>query len=496
MQNVETETRCPICRQKVTTFHIKELKNCNIEPYIEKFSKWIQKAELDNKDYQLDAIKWCLNNELNPKSIFNAKSGGILADEMGLGKTIIMLGLTVANPKEHTLVICPPILLEQWENCIINFMNKKPLVYYGTNKQTIDEKVINESTIVLTSYYTLMNKSLLHMVNWDRLIFDEAHHMRNQKKTFEGARQLTTNSCWLVTGTPIQNRLKDLHAYWELLGINKSVYNERSKLLWITREYILRRTKEEVHLEIPNMHEHVIKVPWETDYEKELAEDLHNRLNFTKITKENISTVIQALSGRFILPKYISCRQACIYPPLLKKKLNRYKKKYEDMTERNEKAFTCSSKTNAIINLIKTRNNKNKNKKLIFGHFKDSMNYLKTNLTKLEYETSMITGETTKDERVNIIKNKPDILIMHIQVGCEGLNLQDYKEVYFTSPFWNPAIEDQAVARCHRLGQTEEIHVFRFVMEEFGTHSPTIDEYCLEIQQKKKELLKIYENKN
>ncbi len=129
MLNMETADRCPVCRQEITSYQIRKIKNINIKSYIEKFSKWIGETELDNKDYQLDAIKWCLNHELNPKSIFNAKCGGILADEMGLGKTIIMLGLTLANPTEHTLIVCPPILLEQWENCIFTITKAPPPPY-------------------------------------------------------------------------------------------------------------------------------------------------------------------------------------------------------------------------------------------------------------------------------------------------------------------------------------------------------------------------------
>ena len=82
---------------------------------------------------------------------------------------------------------------------------------------------------------------------------------------------------------------------------------------------------------------------------------------------------------------------------------------------------------------------------------------------------------------------KTDVLVLQIQTACEGLNLQDFNEVYFTSPHWNPAVEDQAVARCHRQGQTKKVEVFRFIMEGHDDASYTLDDYAAEIQQRKRE---------
>ena len=83
----------------------------------------------------------------------------------------------------------------------------------------------------------------------------------------------------------------------------------------------------------------------------------------------------------------------------------------------------------------------------------------------------------------------PEVCLCQIQTASEGLNLQHFQEIYFTSPWWNPALEDQAIARAHRIGQTQKVDVFRFAMKNFGGESKTLDQYCLEVQQKKRAIV-------
>ena len=143
------------------------------------------------------------------------RGGGILADEMGLGKTFQMMGLIAADPKK-TLVVVPPALLDQWRNVLTKFL-EAPAFFHGLKKDTD----FSQSTIVLTTYNILMRKPIQDQ-EWPRVIYDQAHHLRNKNsKKFKGAEALNAKICWMVTGTPIQNRKSDLHSRGEILKIPK-----------------------------------------------------------------------------------------------------------------------------------------------------------------------------------------------------------------------------------------------------------------------------------
>ena len=121
---------------------------------------------------------------------------------------------------------------------------------------------------------------------------------------------------------------------------------------------------------------------------------------------------------------------------------------------------------------------------------------LKSGLTKNGLKVETFDGRVNKNERNNILTRRDlDVLILQIQTGCEGLNLQHFSEIYFVSPHWNPAVEDQAIARCHRIGQTEEIKVYRFNMVGFDEdrESQTIDIHAGNIQEEKRNIAKLIE---
>ena len=117
------------------------------------------------------------------------------------------------------------------------------------------------------------------------------------------------------------------------------------------------------------------------------------------------------------------------------------------------------------------------------------------NLEKKNIYSKIIDGKTSMSDRKKIIQELPNILIMQIQTGNEGLNLQEYNEIYFLSPGWNPCIEDQAVARCYRVGQTKPVYVYRYIMNGFDEDSFTqnIENYCETVQTDKRELYKVFE---
>ena len=155
-----------------------------------------------------------------------------------------------------------------------------------------------------------------------------------------------------------------------------------------------------------------------------------------------------------------------------------------------------------MINTINERK-ENNNKKIVFCHYRGEIDIIASRLTVLGINVSKFDGRTSKKDRKEKLINPVDVLILQINTACEGLNLQDYNEIYFVSPHWNPAIEDQAIARCHRIGQRREVEVFRFQMsgsefaattdgeEEDDDCTKTLEEYCLEVQDNKRNMREI-----
>ena len=143
---------------------------------------------------------------------------------------------------------------------------------------------------------------------------------------------------------------------------------------------------------------------------------------------------------------------------------------------------------NKICHDLKERNNGRS--KLVFCSFRIEMDYLQEQTTAMGYNVGVIDGRTTHAERKQILSQTYDVLILQIYTCSEGINLQNYSEIYITSPNWNPAIEDQAVGRCHRIGQENTVYVYRYVMDNFDIdgRERSIDTYIEKVQEKKREI--------
>jgi hypothetical protein len=134
--------------------------------------------------------------------------------------------------------------------------------------------------------------------------------------------------------------------------------------------------------------------------------------------------------------------------------------------------------------------------KLVFCHYRQEIDKIAERLRKHSLHVETFDGRTSTKHRNRILTEECDVLILQIQTGCEGLNLQQFQEVYFVSPHWNPAVEDQAVARCHRIGQREEINVFRFEMIGFDDNeeTQTLDGYSAAVQDVKRGVMTMLDN--
>ena len=459
------------------------------------FREFLTRAQLDIKKHQIEGVKWCLNNEIKGNEVDEKTiRGGLLADDMGLGKTIQILGVMNGNNKDHTLIVLPKALLKQWKDAIILYIGIEPLVFHASGNRKATKELLISSPIVLTTYTLLTERksmpNLLKSIKWDRVIFDEAHHLRTAKsKIYKGAICLNAEIKWLITGTPIQNRKSDFYSLCAVMGIPKSYYINEDNLMNLVRAFIKKRTKKEVGIKLPELQTTTISVQWNNEKECHLAEEIHSKLNFTQVSSSSRSEQLPSfafkLSETTILPLLIKARQMCILPSLVKTHV-----KYQSQ---------ASSKMDVVIETIINRKD-NGRAKLIFCHFRGEIDAIKENLQKANMTILTFDGRSTEKQRAYAVSkdNKCDVLILQIQTGCEGLNLQQFSEVYFVSPHWNPAIEDQAVARCHRIGQENNINVFRFEMCGFDEENETksLDKYAFSVQESKRGIMSMIENPN
>lgn len=471
---------------------------------MEMFKAYLNRTNMDHKDYQYEGVRWCLENELRPDPPYGVR-GGFIADEMGLGKTIMVIGLMYANFKPRTLIVVPPVLVHQWFVQIYKTTGHKSLIYHGADKKTITQEDIESAHIVLTTYGAITltknkisNKQLtpLHKVSWSRVVFDEAHHLRNSKTTrYISARLLKSECRWLVSGTPIQNSQKDFYSLCSIVRIPASFYMNNDNLRLFARSFILKRTKKQVGIKITDITLNKNVVDWLNHKERELSEEIHSGFKFSNVNsiKWNNSPIISALKQQGNVTLLMRARQSCIYPKLILNKLDDFVKKgiLSDYSSYSE-AFDYSSKLDTAVNAILKRKD-NGNGKLIFCHFREEIDEIALRLRNGGMENvATFDGRTSTAKRYDILNKKNDAIILQIQTGCEGLNLQEnYSEIYFISPHWNPAVENQAIARCHRIGQTKPVYVERFEMSPFvkdemnETEPITIDRYIKDAQKEK-----------
>jgi len=508
----------------------------------ESFYSYLDNAKLEKKDYQLEGVTWCVEREmgvmLNGVGVgvgVNSGAevspgttgrkfirGGIVADEMGLGKTIMMLGICLSNMMPKTLIVLPFALLDQWWMQIYKTTGHKAIIYHGANKKKYGLDALNKSAIVLTTYgaicgklnkveSTKKNKVIiendLHKIRWNRIIFDEAHHLRNKKTMlFLGALRLKAGIRWFVTGTPIQNNVKDFYSLCLLMGIPCSFIKDN--IDFIRRTFVLKRSKADVGISLSGIETLCKTVSWgegegegEKGHggvgvrdEKLISQNIHSMLSFSGTNAHEDGDVdIFDEKFKFIakpdknIPMIllIRAKQSCISSNLLLKSGGV-----------GEGVFN-SSKINSVVDLIGERID-NGNGKIVFCDFHEEMDIIEKRLGErlglgLEgIKIGKIDSRVKKNDREGLLNDRYDVLIIQINSGSEGLNLQEnYSEVYFVSPHWNPSIEDQAIGRCYRFGQKKCVSVFRFEMDGFDDEKRTlsVERHISNIQNSKRAMI-------
>ena len=461
--------------------------------------------------------------------------GGIIADEMGLGKTIIMIACIRHNFQPRTLVVLPPALLTQWVSVFERFLGHTPFVYRGSKAKNVTVEKLAQMPVVVTTYGMITPRrtkdpdnrqefiySKLHKVQWSRIIYDEAHHLRNlDTSVHKGACKLQSDIRWMVTGTPINNRLTDLYALCKVLGLSDVFTPNKEDIKRLLGIHLLRRTKAQVGIALPPVRTQVINVEWSSESEEDMAAQVHSMMHFTGVNHGNVDQLI-AYMNRHPLPALTRARQMCIYPQLLHKAVEKMKRKQLLPQDMNIDAVITNSKITAVVDHVVGNRNTGK-RKLIFSHYRGEIDILSEQFRNAGMTVQIIDGRTksrNKKQRVMPVLSKsqfhnvckkwnelpdelfdvinsflaPEVMIVQIQTACEGLNMQHFQEIYFTSPHWNPAVEDQAVARAHRIGQEKSVDVYRFVMNGFGYRSISFEQYCSRVQDCKREVMKIINN--
>ncbi len=509
-----TETQTVETPQKSTKDIIAE----EIGKATETFHNFLTRAGLQKKEYQTEGIQFCLKNELSPETLPHQVCGGIVADEMGLGKTIMMIGLIVANFQKRTLIVLPVALVKQWEQQILKNTGHQALIFYGAEKKRITDQMLQDAPVVITTYGHMVRRSFapishkdvsnathaganirenrLYGLKWGRVIFDEAHHLKGRNtQIFKSVTSLRVDIRWFVTGTPIQNSIHDLYSLCALLGIPSGYYADKDNIRTIVKHFVLKRTKQSVGLSLPPLTTKNIVVQWSNPAEMILSHSLHSGIGCLNIpggpvvaesaALPDADTLAQDMSwfpepSPVKIGRMIQAKQSCIYPRLA------CRKSVPQMPPREDENY--SSKISKVVRTILSRKDNGK-RKIVFCHFRGEIDYIQARLTTAfpSLVVRYLDGRTKENERRQILAPDAavDVLILQIQTCCEGLNLQQFSEVYFVSPDWNPSIEDQAIARCHRFGQTEPVVVFRFVMAPFKIPATPETQHLLDAQRER-----------
>jgi SNF2 family DNA or RNA helicase len=459
----------------------------------------LQRNGLKELEHQVKGLEWCSSLERDGVEVADGRHiySGIVADEMGLGKTIQMLALIISNlrDKPRTLIVLPRALVEQWHTTIINMLGHSPHVVHGTSRDILDTAPITITTYgTLTAHMKRKDSGSLHQERrWSRVIFDEAHHLRNHRTAvFKAAESLAADHKWMLSGTPIQNSLSDIRSLCHLACVASDLTKSEEGLKLVIPKIMLRRTKESIGMVLPGLVRVVTNVEWETDAEKHLAEDIHAMLSFSGITRKEMAEESDP-PHHFALMQ--QARQSCIDSGLLISTL----RSLEDYGILRTSTLAASSlvgrsKVNAVVRLLLDR--PREMKKLVFCHYRREIDSFVKILSIKGLKVGSFDGRTSVSERKELLIDMTlDVLVIQIKTGCEGLNLQHFSEVYFVTPHWNPAVEDQAIGRCYRQGQQKIVRAFSFRMAPFdderSTHS--LDSHISRCQMRKRILMCLVE---
>ncbi len=486
-----------------------------------------EKLNAKLRGYQREGYSWM--NYLKQHNF-----GGCLADDMGLGKTLQTLSLLLnvsgdgkqmlnkfePNSSEHavqldlfgqpiekptlddaselvpaSLIVMPTSLIHNWKNEIAKFTpDLKVYTYHGSNRYKTREpqRLFNQFHVILTSYGTLrIDIDYLKNYQFNYVVLDESQFIKNPtSKAYKAVLQVNARYRLALTGTPIENSLKDLWTQMNFLNpgllggiefftkkfqvpIEKGDNEEQREMLkTVIQPFLLRRTKNEVAKDLPDLTIQTIYCEL-TDEQREeyrLEKNMVRKQVLNSIETDGIGN-----SSMFILQGLQKLRQLAIHPSMVVEDYAGKSGKFEEAIR--------------MIESLKTEGHK----VLLFSSFVKQLNLFSDYFVKKGWRFSMLTGQTKHRERViNDFQNSDDnqLFLISIKAGGVGLNLTSADYIFVLDPWWNPAVELQAINRAHRIGQDKHVFVYRFISES------TIEEKIHRLQEAKSALADQFVNTN
>ena len=404
---------------------------------------------------------------------------------MGLGKTLQTITLLLSKPESKSLIVAPTSLIYNWKNEFDKFApSMKDLLCNGTPEERIKElKNYTEYDVIITTYNLLRRDLEYYDMTFDYFIIDEAQNIKNPSSlSAKSVKDIKSKTRFALTGTPIENSLMELWSIFDFV-MPGYLYDEKKfttryfrrleegpeileELNRMVKPFILRRYKKNVIKELPDKIEKRLLVPmsdeqkvvYETysNYAKDLIEQKVENNEFSKSRIEILSYITKL-------------RQICLDPSVTM-----------------ENYLGGSGKIDALMELLEQSSSEG-HKILVFSQFTSVLKNIAKILKEQNYKYSYLDGSISSSERMKMVEefNEGDnsVFLISLKAGGTGLNLTSADVVIHFDPWWNPAVEDQATDRAHRIGQKNVVEVIKLIA------SGTIEEKIVELQDTKRELI-------
>ena len=416
--------------------------------------------------HQLEGAQWL-------HDLYELKLGALLADEMGLGKTFQVLAflesLKAQNKLGLSLIIVPTSLVYNWLDEKKKFAPELPvLIFQSTEKEKIRALLsLDEPRVVIATYGLLNeNRDFFESFNWNVLAFDEAQNLKNITSVRSvSARKLQAKFKVCLTGTPMENNYLEFYSLCDLvvpgcLGeidqFRKNYYNSEVRteslreLRMITKPLLLRRTKQQVRLNLPIKTVQQVVLPF-SQQQREIYKKM--AMTFSRQVDDLIQNQGERKAQIAMFAALMRLRQICSDPAAV------------PGVEFAQKPVKVEHFLNSLQEHLE-----NGESVIVFTQFLSTLNRIESELKKAKVNFYTLQGRVNAKERINLISafqqsHQPSVMLMTLKTGGVGLNLTKASIVYHLEPWWNPAVENQATDRAHRMGQTKDVKVFNLLIE-------------------------------